>query len=206
MEGTRREFFGAGSGKRCQWSACQERLHSQTRTRRKISGGEAAGATGPRSERSAAPLRCVMNHHRQRVTCVSRPGSEGNRKGRGAVPSAKRRARMTGSRLIAGVLLLTGSVAACGGGGTSQPPVGDVTFWQDVAPIYNDKCARCHQEGGIAPFRLDNYADAKANAALEKQRTAAGTMPPYFIVNDGSCQNFVDDTTLTGNQKAIIAA
>ena len=88
--------------------------------------------------------------------------------------------------------------------GTST--VGDVTFWQDVAPIYNDKCVRCHQEGGIAPFRLDNYADAQANAALEKQRTAAGTMPPYFMVHDGSCQSFVDDATLTENQKAIIAA
>ncbi len=113
---------------------------------------------------------------------------------------------MIRSGLIAGVLLLTGSVAACGGGGTSQPAVGDVTFWQDVAPIYGDKCVRCHQEGGIAPFRLDSYADAHANAALEKQRTAAGTMPPYFMVHDGSCQNFVDDTTLTENQKAIIAA
>ncbi len=75
-----------------------------------------------------------------------------------------------------------------------------------MAPIYNDKCVRCHQEGGIAPFRLDNYADAQANAALEKQRTAAGTMPPYFMVHDGSCQSFVDDATLTENQKAIIAA
>jgi hypothetical protein len=94
---------------------------------------------------------------------------------------------------------------ACGGGG-SQPSVGNVTFWQDVAPIYNDKCVRCHQEGGIAPFRLDDYADAQANAALEKERTAAGEMPPYFMVHDGSCQTFVDDTTLTDHQKAVIAA
>ena len=103
---------------------------------------------------------------------------------------------MIRSSLIAGILLLAGGLVACGGG-TSPPTVGDVTFWQDVAPIYNDKCVRCHQEGGIAPFRLDNYADAQANAALEKQRTAAGTMPPYFMVHDGSCQSFVDDATLT---------
>ena len=103
------------------------------------------------------------------------------------------------------ILLLAVGLVACGGG-TSPPTVGDVTFWQDVAPIYNDKCVRCHQEGGIAPFRLDNYADAQANAALEKQRTAAGTMPPYFMVHDGSCQSFVEDATLTDNQKAIIAA
>jgi mono/diheme cytochrome c family protein len=79
-------------------------------------------------------------------------------------------------------------------------------FWQDVAPIYNTKCVRCHQEGGIAPFRLDTYADAKDHAALEKARVAEGTMPPYFMVNDGSCQSFQDDVTLTAAQKAIVAA
>jgi len=108
--------------------------------------------------------------------------------------------------LIAMAVLLPVGVIACGGGGASTPTIGDVTFWQDVAPIYNDKCVRCHQEGGIAPFRLDNYEDAKTNAALEKQRTSEGTMPPYFMVHDGSCQSFVDDTTLNDNQKAIIAA
>ena len=113
---------------------------------------------------------------------------------------------MIRNSLIAGALLLAPGLMACGGGASPPSTLGDVTFWQDVAPIYNDKCVRCHQDGGIAPFRLDNYADAQANAALEKQRTAAGTMPPYFMVHDGSCQSFVDDTTLTDHQKAIIAA
>ena len=31
-------------------------------------------------------------------------------------------------------------------------------------------------------------------------------MPPYFMVHDGSCQSFLDDVTLSDNQKAIIAA
>ena len=103
-------------------------------------------------------------------------------------------------------MALAAGLVACGGGSSSSPPVGDVTFWQDVAPIYNDKCVRCHQGGGIAPFRLDDYAEAKAYAPFEKQRTAEGTMPPYFMVHDGSCQSFVDDTTLSAHQKAVIAA
>jgi hypothetical protein len=102
--------------------------------------------------------------------------------------------------------LLAVGLIACGGGGNQPAPIGDVTFWQDVAPIYNDKCVRCHQQGGIAPFRLDTYADAQANAALEKQRTGEGTMPPYFMVHDGSCQSFIDDSTLTDRQKAIVSA
>src|SRR3954453_11856472 len=108
--------------------------------------------------------------------------------------------------VISMMLVLTLGVAGCGGGGGTQPATGAVTFWQDVAPIYNSKCVRCHQEGGIAPFPLDNYADAKAHAALEKQRTSDGTMPPYFMVNDGSCQSFQDDVSLTADQKSTIAA
>ena len=88
--------------------------------------------------------------------------------------------------MVAAATLVLG---ACGGnGGGGQTATGAVTYWQDVAPIYNSKCVRCHQEGGIGPFRLDDYADAQAYAGIEKQRTQAGTMPPYFMVDDGSCQ------------------
>src|SRR3954469_22195540 len=111
-------------------------------------------------------------------------------------------------RVIFPVSSLIFGIAACGGGGGGSKPLvpGDVTFWQDVAPIYNTKCVRCHQQGGIAPFRLDDYADAKAHAALEADRVAAGTMPPYFMVNDGSCQSFQAEVSLTAAQKATIAA
>jgi hypothetical protein len=81
-----------------------------------------------------------------------------------------------------------------------------VTFWQDVAPILNDKCVRCHQQGGIGPFRLDDYADAKAYSSLERARVTAGTMPPYFMVHDGSCGSFHDEITLSDDQKATITS
>jgi hypothetical protein len=64
-------------------------------------------------------------------------------------------------------LTLALGLAGCGNDKSTTSNVGAVTFWQDVAPIYNAKCVRCHQEGGIGPFRLDNYSDAKAHAALE---------------------------------------
>src|SRR5258707_986748 len=79
-------------------------------------------------------------------------------------------------------------LGACGQS-TPTTTTGAVTFWQDVAPLYNNRCVRCHQEGGIGPFRLDNYADAKAHAALELARVTAGTMPPYFMVHDGTCES-----------------
>jgi hypothetical protein len=109
------------------------------------------------------------------------------------------------SSLLLLLLLIAVTPAACGGNG-SNPPPGEVTFWQDVAPIYNAKCVHCHQEGGIGPFRLDNYADAKTHAALELLRITDGTMPPYFMVHDDSCGSFQDDATLTAAEKATIAA
>jgi len=103
------------------------------------------------------------------------------------------------------LLIVITSAAACGGSG-SNPPDDGVTFWQDVAPIYNAKCVRCHQEGGIGPFRLDNYADAKTHAAVELARVNEGTMPPYFMVHDDSCGTFQADATLTAAEKTTIAA
>lgn len=96
-----------------------------------------------------------------------------------------------------------GAGAGAGGAAGSSP----VTFWQDVAPLYNTKCVGCHQEGGIAPFALDNYADASANADLEVARTASGAMPPYFMVHDDTCGSFDEaGRTLTTAEKATIAA
>jgi Copper type II ascorbate-dependent monooxygenase, C-terminal domain len=102
--------------------------------------------------------------------------------------------------------LLVMNVVGCGGGQGSGSTAGAVTYWQDVAPIYNDKCVRCHQAGGIAPFRLDDYASARQNATLELGRVTQGTMPPYFMVHDDSCGSFHDESTLTEQQKTTIAA
>jgi hypothetical protein len=109
--------------------------------------------------------------------------------------------------VLAVSLAALGLAGACGNddGGT-QSTTSAVTFWKDVAPIYNTKCVRCHQQGGIGPFRLDTYADAAAYAPLEQSRVNAGTMPPYFMVHDGSCGSFQDDITLSDQQKATINA
>ena len=80
--------------------------------------------------------------------------------------------------------LLAIGLVACGED-NKQQTTGAVTFWQDVAPIYNSKCVRCHQQGGIAPFRLDTYADAWteggyiANQCLPEQADPLPNNQPY---------------------------
>jgi hypothetical protein len=76
--------------------------------------------------------------------------------------------------------------------GKEDPPATSqgLTYWQDIAPLYYENCVACHQEGGIAPFRLDRYADAKTWALPAKQAVEARTMPPWLVTADGSCGEF----------------
>jgi hypothetical protein len=97
------------------------------------------------------------------------------------------------------LLSLSSILAACAG------PTGP-TWSADVAPIFNDKCVRCHQPSGIAPFRLDDYASAKANAAPIAAAVDAGIMPPFYIDHDGTCGDFSADEALTAPEKATLLA
>ena len=86
-------------------------------------------------------------------------------------------------------------------GAPSKP---EVSYWQDVAPIVFNRCVKCHQEGGIGPFRLDRYEDAKIYAASAVSAVKAGTMPPYLIKADGSCGTFDEPETLTAAEIATL--
>jgi copper type II ascorbate-dependent monooxygenase-like protein len=60
------------------------------------------------------------------------------------------------------------------------------TYYRDVAPILDGKCASCHRLGGIAPFALTTAADAKAHAAGIVRMTKAGLMPPWMPAADSA--------------------
>ena len=77
--------------------------------------------------------------------------------------------------ILAAVTALGAALAVRGGLAASAP-----TYYRDVAPILDDKCASCHRVGGIAPFALTTAADAKTHAAGIVQMTRAGTMPPWM--------------------------
>lgn len=85
-------------------------------------------------------------------------------------------------------------------------PADEITYWQDIAPIYFDNCVGCHREGGIAPFRLDTPEDAAAWAEASAAAVAARTMPPWLLTADGSCGEFRDPGVLAQEQIDTIAA
>ena len=86
----------------------------------------------------------------------------------------------------------SGDVTASTSGGSTGVVPGGVTFYEDVAPIIFASCVGCHRAGGVGPFPLTNYAEAKPLGPLMAQVTAERHMPPNIIDASGSCNTFKD--------------
>jgi hypothetical protein len=89
------------------------------------------------------------------------------------------------------------------GAGPSVVPTG-LTYWNDIAPILNDKCVKCHQAGGIGPFPLDSYEQVKRLASTIATVIKVKYMPPYLVTHDGSCGQFDDSAAVSADQLARI--
>src|SRR5205085_2609783 len=83
------------------------------------------------------------------------------------------------------------SAAACQG---SNP-----SWHQDVKPIVDGRCIGCHKEGGIAPFSLESYEQAKALAPQIAKAVESRTMPPWKAVANPDVK-YLDDPSLTQEQ------
>ena len=85
----------------------------------------------------------------------------------------------------------------------SAPPavsnsVPEATYSLDVAPILQENCIECHRPGGLGPFSLMTYEDAKDNAQIVKESTAARRMPPWRAAEGYG--EFRNDRRLTRSQ------
>jgi hypothetical protein len=100
----------------------------------------------------------------------------------------------------------TGAAGAAGGGvdAGSSSDVGPVTYYKDVQPILAEHCQMCHVAGGIAPFALGTYDDAKPVAALMAAATSQHIMPPWMPAP--GCGDFRDARVITDEQIATIGA
>ena len=94
--------------------------------------------------------------------------------------------------------------------GTSPAPIpGDtsVTFHRDVEPLLQKSCQSCHVAGGIAPFPLVTYDDAKTYGDLIVAQTQARTMPPFGARTSSTCAPplpYADDPSLSDAQLAML--
>ena len=73
-----------------------------------------------------------------------------------------------------------------------------VTWYRDVAPLTQAHCQGCHSAGGIAPFALSSYAEARVQAPRMANAVSSGLMPPWMP--SPNCQSFRDSRRLTAEQ------
>ena len=85
----------------------------------------------------------------------------------------------SGRKLAAAALAVLAAVVvaavALRGEGRAAP-----SFSRDVAPILRDKCAGCHQLGGIAPFSLESAPTARARRLAIAAQVESRRMPPWL--------------------------
>ena len=60
-----------------------------------------------------------------------------------------------------------------------KPITSKYTYNDDVFPIFRDKCARCHVDGGVAPMSLMTYEEAFPWAESIRAELIASHMPPW---------------------------
>jgi mono/diheme cytochrome c family protein len=76
------------------------------------------------------------------------------------------------------------------------------TYNDDVFPIFRDRCAQCHVEGGVAPMSLTTYKDAYPWAESIRAELVAGHMPPWNA--DEGFGNLKNVRTLTARELDVV--
>lgn len=100
----------------------------------------------------------------------------------------------------------TGDSTPTSGGessGGDTGPAAAVTWHQDIAPAIVSKCGSCHVSGGIAPFSLQSYAEAKPFAAALLDAVERKAMPPFLAETTDTCAprfDFKDDPRLSDEE------
>jgi mono/diheme cytochrome c family protein len=73
-----------------------------------------------------------------------------------------------------------------------------ISYSQTIAPLIEEKCIACHQQGGIAPFGFDGYEKVKTFAPMIREAVRTDRMPPWDP--DPHVATFADDKSLSGEQ------
>jgi len=83
-------------------------------------------------------------------------------------------------------LLFAILLMGCNGNNTEEPP--DVTYYQDIRPLVETHCTRCHFDGGPGTGDLTDLNNVQALASVMLDQMEAGRMPPP--VSDPDCRSY----------------
>lgn len=77
-----------------------------------------------------------------------------------------------------------------------------VTYHRDVKPLIDDKCMRCHSEGGISGIPFETYESTALMKELIVDAVERNIMPPWLA--EAGCEEYQDDPSLTVEEKAML--
>lgn len=78
------------------------------------------------------------------------------------------------------------------------------TYHREVARLLRDNCVECHRSGGVAPFPLETFAQAKGRKPMLRLVLEEGIMPPWFAA--GEPGRWKNDRRLSEADKATLLA
>jgi peroxiredoxin/mono/diheme cytochrome c family protein len=81
---------------------------------------------------------------------------------------------------------------------------GEVTYSDQIARIFQDRCVECHRPGQIGPFALTSYEEAAGWASMIEEVVREQRMPPWHA--DPHFGTFENDSSLTKKEKDQIYA
>ncbi len=64
---------------------------------------------------------------------------------------------------------------------TNSAQIADVSYANDIAPILEERCVTCHQEGGIAPFAMSSHQMVQGWSPMIRETLITKRMPPGQI-------------------------
>jgi mono/diheme cytochrome c family protein len=79
----------------------------------------------------------------------------------------------------------------------------EVTYSNQIARLFQDRCVRCHRDGEIAPFSLSNYEEIVGWAPMIEEVVRENRMPPWHA--DVRYGRFSNDARLNDGEKELIA-
>jgi hypothetical protein len=79
------------------------------------------------------------------------------------------------------------------------------TFSRDIAPILQESCQSCHNQGGMGPMSFMTYEEVRPWAPIIKHQTTIRHMPPWHIDTSVGIQSFKNDSSLSDEEIRLIA-
>jgi Copper type II ascorbate-dependent monooxygenase, C-terminal domain/EF hand len=56
----------------------------------------------------------------------------------------------------------------------------NITYHNRISRIIQSRCLSCHRDGGVAPFKLDSFAEVQSHGPMIQEVIQRATMPPWF--------------------------